>query len=852
MPYRNWLAAMVAAWGIHLLASAANPPVLISTNRLGGASVPASQAPARPASTPVPAAKPAPPVLLPKALAGPLRNVEDLIFCTRSRYDDPHWYANIGYYCEDEHKKAYAGNGKPDAGRLCKWNIRSGKLTTLLDAQGGSIRDPQVHYDAQKILFSYRKAGTDFYHLYEISTDGSGLKQLTSGEFDDYEPTYLPDGDIAFVSTRCKRWVNCWMTQVGVIHRCAADGSHIEMISPNTEHDNTPWPLPDGRLLYMRWEYVDRSQVEYHGLWTMNPDGTGATVYFGNMHPNIVMLDAKPIPGSRKIVASFSPGHGINEHAGTITIVSTDGGPDDKSLAVAISKGKPLRDPWAFAENCVIAARDNEILLMDGSGAVETIYKHSGEGNVHEPRPIMPRERERILQPRTHPSEPTGCMVVADVYNGRNLPGVKRGDIKKLLILESLPKPVNFSGGPDLVSWLGTFTLERVLGTVPVEADGSASFEIPADRQIFFEALDEHDLSVKRMQSWCSVRPGEVISCVGCHEHRAKTPENKPGELLALQRPPSKIQPFADLPDVVDFTRHIQPILDRHCVKCHGYDKREGQTILAGDLGPHWSHSFFTLFARKLVADGRNGLGNQPPRTIGSSASRLLTKVDGSHHDVKATPAEWRTLWLWIEGGAPYVGSYAGLRNAAQEAVGYKAAYQVFNEQAAVLRNRCQSCHGVSTNEDNAMPLPHRYEYQRKIRASHAQKPRGAFERLIYDNDPVARFSPNILLDFTRPANSPLLLAPLAKSAGGWGVCGEFFKDTKDPGYQAFLASIQRSKAALDAEPRFGTPAFHPNPQYVREMKRFGIVPPAFDLAKDRLDVFATDQKYWQSLWYRP
>ena len=150
------------------------------------------------------------------------------------------------------------------------------------------------------------------------------------------------------------------------------------------------------------------------------------------------------------------------------------------------------------------------------------------------------------------------------------------------------------------------------------------------------------------------------------------------------------------------------------------------------------------------------------------------------------------------------------------------------------------------------MPLPHRYEYQRKIRASHAQKPRGAFERLIYDNDPVARFSPNILLDFTRPANSPLLLAPLAKSAGGWGVCGEFFKDTKDPGYQAFLASIQRSKAALDAEPRFGTPTFHPNPQYVREMKRFGIVPPAFDLAKDRLDVFATDQKYWQSLWYRP
>src|SRR5512137_1192372 len=114
----------------------------------------------------------------------------------------------------------------------------------------------------------------------------------------------------------------------------------------------------------------------------------------------------------------------------------------------------------------------------------------------------------------------------------------------------------------------------------------------------------------------------------------------------------------------MDFTRDIQPLLDRHCVRCHTYERPDGHVILAGDLGPDFSHSFYSLFAWLQVADGRNGLGNQPPRTIGSSASPLLRKFEGGHYEVQATPAEWRTLWLWIESGAPYAGTYAGLRNA--------------------------------------------------------------------------------------------------------------------------------------------------------------------------------------------
>ncbi len=150
------------------------------------------------------------------------------------------------------------------------------------------------------------------------------------------------------------------------------------------------------------------------------------------------------------------------------------------------------------------------------------------------------------------------------------------------------------------------------------------------------------------------------------------------------------------------------------------------------------------------------------------------------------------------------------------------------------------------------MPLPHKYEFERKARAGQPARPRGAYERIIYEHDPVARFSPNILLNYSRPALSPLLLGPLAKASGGFGSCGEVFKDTQDPDYQRLLGAIQKAKADLDVEARFGAPGFKPNPQYVREMKRFGILPPAFDRTRDRIDVFATDQRYWQSFWYQP
>ena len=794
---------------------------------------------------------------------------EEIIFAVRQTDPDGHWYANFAYDVVRPRQRLYYHDG----GRLCRLDLKTGKVTTLLADPKGGVRDPQVHYGGKKILFSYRKGGQPCYRLYEINADGTGLKQITDGPYDDFEPAYLPDGGIVFCSSRCRRWVPCYVTQVAVLYRCDGDGKNIRQLSPNVEQENTPWVLPDGRILYQRWEYVDRSQIGYHHLWTMNPDGTGQMVYFGNMHPNTVMIDAKPIPGTKKVVASFSPGHGRNEPAGVVTIVDPRKGPDAREMARAIGGRRLYRDPYPLAENRFLVADGTRILLMDARGQTAQIFDlpaewRKGRMQVHEPRPLRARRRERVIPARVDLSKATGEVVLEDVYIGRNMAGVKPGEIEELLVLEVLAKPYNMFSGMEPLTYGGSFFLERILGTVPVEPDGSAYMELPAMRPLFFVALDKDGLAVKRMQSFMSVQPGERLSCVGCHEDRAQPPRAA-RSLMARGRSPSRIKPVADVPDVFDFPRDIQPILDRHCVPCHGYDKtakggpRSGGVILTGDRGPMYSHSYYMLSVRKEFSDGRNlRKSNYPPRAIGSPASPMMKKLDGAHHEVKVSAHEKKMIRLWIDTGATYPGTYAalgsgmlghysrgtgGLTRQDLKWPGTAAA-------RAVVKRRCSSCH----RGENRLPDS----------PSDNKRLVGWTERreLIQRRDfPILRFNRHILYNLSRPEKSLLLLAPLAKEAGGYALavkpkgtgkknrgCTVVFKSTSDGDYQTLLRAVRDAKRFLEKIKRFDMKGFRPRPEYVREMKRYGLLPPSFDLARDPIDVYKMDRKYWESFRYRP
>jgi hydrazine synthase alpha subunit-like protein len=778
--------------------------------------------------------------LLQEFLAGPMAGAEEIIFAARfsgSPTGDGHWYANIGYYAFDANRKAYGEGGK-----LYRLNLKTGKLTTLLDDPRGGVRDPQVHYDARRILFSYRKGGTEHYHLYEIDVDGSNLRQLTGGPFDDIEPTYLAGGEIVFVSTRAKRWVNCWLTQVATLHQANADGSEIRPLSSNLEQDNTPWPLPDGRLLYTRWEYIDRSQVDYHHLWASNPDGTAQTIYYGNLRPGTLMIDAKPIPGSGKIVAIFSPGHGRKEHEGAITVVDPRAGPDEQTFARPVNPAAKYRDPWAFSEDAFMAATGTSLVVMNGRGETQPVFNLpaadiAGKLQVHEPRPLAPRPRERAIPPRVALYQATGALILSNVYTGRNMEGVRPGEIKKLLVLESLPMPIHYTGGMEPISYGGTFTLERIVGTVPVEPDGSAYFRLPALRSFFFVALDENDLAVKRMQSFVTVQPGETTSCVGCHEQRVTAPPHAGGQLAALRRGPSRIEPIADVPDIFDFPRDIQPILDRHCVQCHDYGRREGGVVLSGDRGPVYSHSYFNLTIHSQVADGRNRpRSNYPPRALGSAASPLMHKLEPAHHGVEVTAHERKLVRLWIESGAPYPGTYAALgtgmigeyiENKLQR---IDLEWPAVRTAADIISRRCGSCH------NDKMPLPLTPSDDRKLPPWDPLK----------QQDPRRQFSRHLLYNLTRPEKSMLLLAPLQ------GLCkSPVFRDVSDPDYQAILAGITEAGRQLGLMKRFDMPGFLPRVDWVREMKRFAILPEAHQPAQP-VDYYAAERAYWESLWYKP
>ncbi len=814
------------------------------------------------------AAAPEGPLLARFRASGELRDVREVVYAVRKVIPE-HWYANFGYYAADTGPDYFQGSNRlyRDGARLERFDLATGRVTVLLEDPSGGIRDPQVSHDGERIVFAYRKGGTPNYLLHEMRVDGSGLRRLTSGHHDDFEPAYLPDGGIVFGSSRCNRWVNCWLTQVAVLYRCDADGGNVHPISSNNEHDNTPWPLPDGRILYTRWEYVDRSQVDYHHLWVVNPDGTGQMTYYGNLHPGTVMIDAKPVPNSRRVVAVFSPGHGQTEHEGPIALVDPSAGPDRKESARLLGKSGNFRDPWAFSEDCILAAQGAGLALVDGTGRTEVIHALSAADRaagmlVHEPRPVAARPRETVLQPRSRPEESVGRLLLADVHEGRNMEGVRRGEIRKLLVLESLPKPINFTGGMDPLSYGGTFTLERVLGTVPVEPDGSAYFEVPALRSVFFVALDAEERSVKRMQSFVTVQPGEVTGCVGCHEQRTQALPFGILPTLAVRRPASRIEPIADQPDVFDFPRDIQPILDRHCIACHGPEKTDlggpyaGRILLTGDHGPMFSHAYFEMTVKRLFEDGRNeAKSNLKPRAVGSSASRIMALLSGGHYHVRATRKELETVRLWIETGAPYPGTYAALGSGmiggyAQNAqVRADFDWPTTRAGAAVMERRCAACH------HGPRQLPKALSHENDV----------SFWRFDL-KEPRLQFSRHKVFNLDRPELSLLLLAPLTVEQGGLGLCAGATNapaiapplpgGRNDSDYSVLLAMVTAGREALREWKRFDMAGFQPRPEWVREMRRYGVLPPdalasAWG-ARDSESVYAVERRYWESLWYRP
>ena len=592
----------------------------------------------------------------------------------------------------------------------------------------GSCQHPEVSYDAGRVLFSYCQADTAprntieghrgrYYHLYEMAADGSNVRRLTDGAFDDFAPRYLPNGQIVFISTRRLGWHRCGNPgcENYTLAVANADGSQPRVLSCHETQEWDPAVLDDGRIIYTRWDYVDRHAVYYEQLWTVRPDGSAPTAFYGNNTFNPVGIwEARQVPLSRRVMATAAAHHAMT--AGSIILVDVAKGvdgpgpltrltpdvpfPESEALLLpswrgSVSAEPPVvtaealrwpghcyRSPYPLSEKYFLAAysfdplvgepRANAanmfgIYLVDCWGNKELLYRDLNIASVW-PVPLRPRRRPSVLSsppvlslPPVQGAAQEGLFFLQNVHE--SAPALPKGLVKRLRVVQVLPKSTPGINRPS-VGLPNASPGRQVLGTVPVEADGSAWFRAPSGIPLSFQALDEQGQAVQIMRSITYVQPGEVASCIGCHEPRTTAPPRRPPS-LALSRPPSPITPGPDGSKPLSYPILVQPVLDRHCVSCHSGEKPKANVVLTAKPEGHYTRSYNALarrvpFSAWTLGDPRRA-NSEPvstPGFFGARGSRLMQMLLKGHNKVALTAEEIERLSTWMDANALFYGTF--------------------------------------------------------------------------------------------------------------------------------------------------------------------------------------------------
>jgi len=601
---------------------------------------------------------------------------------------------------------------------------------------GGVFGRFDLSFDATKVVFNYTKAKEDAqqYRIYEIRIDpktglrvkGAPVRQLTfdpimenepyGGKYDrdgynDMDPIYLPDGRIMFASSRSRRSVLCAPQTSTTLHVMDADGKNMRCISGAQVNELSPILLHDGRIAYTRWEYVDKGFGNVQTLWTVRPDGSGSDHLYKNtvVCPG-AMINACSIPGSSKIAAI-----GIGHHGGLAGPMIVIDARKHRRTADAMTNLTPeieypglyprtrnkggYAEPYPFSEKFFMVSHGpgsshgtgngHAIYVLDNYGNRAELYRDPAIAS-HQPVPLRPRKAPVNITPvddtnAVHTaytkSKGLATMFLQDVYRG--LPGIKRGRVKYLRVMAAMNlswrdavRAGQQGDGAGMeasaVSGGGDVSIKKIYGIVKIHEDGSAFFRVPANRNVFFQALDENYMEIHRMRTFINLRPGESRSCIGCHEFRRNAPGLKTTRPLAMKLPvvdPAP-QPGDTGPRTVHYEADIQPILNKRCLGCHGADKPKGDVNLTGVRTSMFNVSYETLVKKKkrLVSYLEGGFGSanvpaEPPMTFGSHQSILTKRIMKDPCKSKLTREEFIRIVTWIDANAPYYGTHEGKKN---------------------------------------------------------------------------------------------------------------------------------------------------------------------------------------------
>jgi hypothetical protein len=738
---------------------------------------------------------------------------------------------------------------KPGGGiYVCTPHKDGPQLEKIFDSENGEVMDCTLSYDGEEILFSYKKQATPNEHLSRRSQGSEHLNHmivdrdakyqvfrmnlkdrkpvlLTDHYSNNFNPCWLPDGRIAFLSDRKLSFAYCFTSSSPLLHRMDRDGSNVFKMSHGYLNDFTPSVMNDGRIIYSRWEYVDRPACPIQSLWTLRTDGTHSLGFFGNrvLEPGTFM-EARSIGNTRKVLCVMTghnggcrgalgvidPSFGSNAQKGIVNITPeirvppVTGNPGLKGNAL-VNRG-PYENPFPVDEKYFLVSKLGTVILRDYDRTQSAVVARPQDGmGFYSPIPIRkvkaPPIRPSML-PKGENLEPWGSVVMQDVYNGLE-PDVKRGEITHIAVVEEVEKG-DFAPHRGIYGWQfplvscgATYAAKKLWGYATVEEDGSAHFKVPSEIPIYFLALDKEGRAVQRMRTLTHFQRGERQSCIGCHADRNfATPINRSKRPIAAMHGPQELE----LPEwgrrKFDYSSIVQPVLDQHCVKCHNARKQPKGVDLAGDKTDFWNVSYEYLArkgthgekapyrhgVRNLADAGRNpyvkwissinGTGENilmiKPRTWGAYPSKLTEIIMSGHPDKDGKKRftmdkkSQRRLFAWMDLNVPY---YRDSKTNHPNTHGSREMkpQNLDKVLADVSKRRCAECH-------------------QKV-------PRKFYTRI------------------TNVEENQFLSAPLAKNAGGTEVCGKaIFASKDDPDYQAILKTFEPITQLMKERPRIDFP----------------------------------------------
>ena len=729
---------------------------------------------------------------------------------------------------KSSHVYTYHEEDNKPGGGLYSFDLKTKSLKKILDSENGLILDVNLHYDGKTILFSWKKSMDDHFQLYTIDINGKNLKQITDHPSNNFNAAWLPNNEIVFLSDRKPAFAYCWSTTTPILFKCSGNGEKQTRLSANYLNDFTPSVMEDGRILYSRWEYVDRPAIPIQSLWSINPDGTKLAGVFGNrvLSP-ATFMDAREIPGSDGKILCVLTAHNGYCHGAIGIIDPALGGnsqeainnitPEIRIRPVDKGDGNDIRgpyvNPYPLDENKYLVSKDGSIEMRsyDRSIIIQLIEGNGPDGlGFYSPQPVRERQRERILS-SSLPSEKDVSIEdddewaeiqMMDVYNG--LPEtIERGSIKKMAIVQEMEKPLSIS--PSLrafgfqfpvVSSGATYAPKKVWGFARVEEDGSARFMVPARQPIYFLPIDDEGMTVQRMRTFTHLMPGEVQGCIGCHADRNYTISDNSKSPLAMLRESEKPEEPEWGIKGFSYAELVQPLFDKHCVECHSSHNQSGGLELSGDKTDFFNVSYENLVRKGTPAENflmggtsaafdnkytkwiptYNGqeanILNIEPGEWGSMASLLGQIIKSGHTDengkarIDLSEEEKLIIYLWMDLNVPY---YGGSNSNYQLNRGCRQQIpegfmKTFKDMAS---RRCVSCHHQKDSL-NVFTYPNQFAIR-------------------IDN----------------PQLNPFLMAPLAKSANGSGKCSKtVFRDTEDEDYVEILNAFLDLKRTLETRPR--------------------------------------------------